>query len=95
MHEIVLNCCYSLSKKAVEWLAAKEALVKDNYYFFLYEDDRTNPNLIKVVKELGSEASAHCSKLEIITSDSELYRITEYDGFESLETPEMIHWKKF
>ena len=47
------------------------------------------PILIQVVEELGDEVNGPYSKLAIVEIDSNLYRIDEYDGAESVITPEM------
>ena len=48
-----------------------------------------------MIDSIGVErASGKCCKLEVVEIDSPLYRITEYDGFESLETPENQEWIK-
>lgn len=52
---------------------------------FLPNISRHNKNLIKVVKELGKEASGHCAKLTIHTQYTPYYLIHEYDGNESVE----------
>lgn len=46
---------------------------------------RSHPVLVKVVEFLGSKASGSCAKLLIDEiSDDDVYRIEEYDGFESV-----------
>ena len=50
---------------------------------------RHDPILIQVVEELGNEVNGPYSKLAIVEIDSNLYRIDEYDGAESIITPEM------
>lgn len=48
-------------------------------------DDRTDPLLVQVVKELGAEASGGCADLRIITiPDGVEWEISEYDGIESV-----------
>lgn len=49
--------------------------------------NRSHPILIKVVEELGLEkASGPCAKLRIdAIPDSVLYKLSEYDGYESVE----------
>lgn len=44
---------------------------------------RHDPDLIKVVEELGDEANGPCAKLQI--EDIPGYEIHEYDGFESIK----------
>jgi len=52
-----------------------------------FEGDRTNPLLIRVVEELGSDiASGRLSKLEIVEiPDGIDWEIDEYDGNETVE----------
>lgn len=59
------------------------------------EDYRTDEKLIEFIEKFGSErASAKCSHLVVkeIPSGTK-YRITEYDGLESIETIDGIDWK--
>jgi hypothetical protein len=55
--------------------------------------DRTDPILVQVVEELGSKADGSCAELTIETLEKgTLYRINEYDGYESIETNNDIKW---
>jgi len=55
--------------------------------------DRTDPILVQVVEELGSKADGSCAELTIETLEKgTLYRINEYDGYESIETNNDITW---
>lgn len=73
----------------------------DNYYEHVvkpepWDIERHDPVLVRVVEELGSEkASGICSSLAIADIGESLYRIEEYDGFESVITPEtqQFEWK--
>ena len=53
--------------------------------------DRHDPVLVQVVEELGDKANGKYSKLAIAEVDGQ-YRIDEYDGMESVETPESYDW---
>ena len=54
---------------------------------------RNDPALAKVVEELGERASGRFAQLKIVEiPDGQLYRIDEYDGAESVETPESYDW---
>ena len=55
---------------------------------------RHDKDLVAVVEELGDKANDYCAKLEVVEINSNLYRITEYDGIESIETPEYMDWIK-
>ena len=48
--------------------------------------DRTDKNLIKVVKDLGKAASGSCANLKVIKIPDDVnWEISEYDGFETVE----------
>ena len=53
--------------------------------------DRHDPVLVQVVEELGDKANGKYAKLAI-AEVSGPYRISEYDGFESVETPAGCDW---
>jgi hypothetical protein len=53
--------------------------------------DRHDPVLVQVVEELGDKAGGQFAKLRV-TEVSGAYRITEYDGYESVETPDGCDW---
>jgi hypothetical protein len=85
MHKVVINSCYGgfgLSDKA-------KMRLKELGLEFDWECDipRHHPLLVQVVEELGEKASGTYSKLEVVEIDSNMYRITEYDGFEGVKTP--------
>jgi hypothetical protein len=49
------------------------------------------PLLVECINALGDKASGDMSKL-VVYSVAGKYRVTEYDGFESIETPGNINW---
>lgn len=53
--------------------------------------DRHDPVLVQVVEELGDKANSEYAKLRIEEVHGP-YRITEYDGNESIETPGGLDW---
>lgn len=62
--------------------------------FYNRDIDRADPILAQVVETLGEKADGDCAKLEIEDIPAgTLYRITEYDGYESIETKEDLDWK--
>ena len=62
-------------------------------YFSDRDFDRTDPILVQVVEELGDKADGRCAKLRIAEIPAgTLYRIDEYDGFESIETKDSYEW---
>ena len=92
MHEIVINNDYggfSLSDKAVKWLNAHGKNMEDGYDSI----SRMDPLLIECVKTLGKEADGDYAHLQVVMFDGNKYRIIEYDGWESLETPDTINWE--
>ena len=61
----------------------------DNIISCYHNPYRHEKALVETVEELGSEeASGYCAKLEIVTINSNVYNITDYDGMESVETLE-------
>lgn len=78
---IVINKCYGgygLSKLAYEYLN----LEWDGFgYDFM--NDRANPDLVRAVEVLGSEASGQSAKLEVVEIPGDVkWHIAEYDGME-------------
>ena len=53
--------------------------------------ERHDPVLVQVVEELGDKANGKFAKLDI-KEVSGPYRIDEYDGMESVETPDSYDW---
>ncbi len=49
---------------------------------------RHNKNLVQAVEELGKEANGQSADLVVEEFEGDKYRVTEYDGYESLNTPE-------
>lgn len=82
--EIVLNRCFgsfSISEKAAKMLAMKKSESTINKY----PENRTDKDLIDVVKELGMEANGLYAELEIVTIPDGLeFEISEYDGKEKV-----------
>lgn len=55
---------------------------------------RHDPELVRVVEELGSDAYGRHAKLTVCDIPSGYsYRITEYDGYESIELRDNIDWE--
>ncbi len=85
--KVVINNCYggfSLSPAASERLNELEPNAEVNpRYGFCRSVERHDPNLIKVVEEMGKEANGSCANLKIIEIPDGLdYVIEEYDGKE-------------
>ena len=51
--------------------------------------DRHDPILVEVVETLGSEASDRFAKLVVREIPGCRYRVDDYDGYETVEYPEM------
>lgn len=63
-------------------------------YFYPRDLERDDPILVQVVEELGEEASGDNSELAIHELPSGTkYRIDEYDGYESVMTPDSYNWR--
>ena len=57
----------------------------ESIYLTSRPEDRTDPLLIKVIEELGDEASGSCAELRIVEiPDGIDYEIDEYDGLEHI-----------
>ena len=81
--KLVINRCYggfSISDKAKKLLGVESNYAFDDYKF------RNDNNLIKVVEELGEDASGTLANLRVVTISDEAtdYEISEYDGFEDV-----------
>lgn len=86
LNKVVYNACYGgfgLSEKAQKLL--NELKGEKVYYYDLPRHDK---DLVAVVEELGSEANSLFASLRIATINSDRYRISEYDGWEKVMTPE-------
>lgn len=101
-YKVVVNRCYggySVSNQAIRYLNKKYGMEYDEYEWgsverlYLKSDiERHDPRLIDVVETLGKKASGDCAKLEIQEICSPIYRISEYDGLESVQTPGGMDW---
>lgn len=106
--KVVYNACYGgfgLSKKATERLAqlgvedAEKTLKAQEsepsvfgFYYSARDVVRHDPRLVQVVEEFGEEASGGFADLQVAEIPGNKYRIDEYDGNESVQTPEDIDW---
>ena len=98
MHKVVINNCFGgfgLSTEALDYLEDKFGLqvIRDRYGSYLEDNlERHDHRLVEVVEVLGEEASDSFSRLVIREVSSPMYRIEEYDGLESIETPDSVDW---
>ncbi len=98
---------FGLSKKAAEWLLDngieepfKSKLISDLKHDIIYggycfdlPSSRSHPLLVKCVETLGTDiASGRSAKLAIAEISEEYYNIEDYDGYESVKTPEKYTW---
>ena len=92
MSKVVINVCYGefgLSEEAIDRFL--ELSGKSLSFDTIERDD---PILVQVVEELGSNSFDLGTKLKVVEVPAgQLYRIDEYDGFESIEFRDSIDWK--
>jgi len=92
MFKVVINNCYgnfSLSEEASKLLAARKGVE----HVCVTHIDRHDADLIAVVEELGCErASGEFAELYIEEIKGNQYNINEYDGAETVITPEGYRW---
>lgn len=93
MNEVVYNACYGgfgLSEKAKTLYIKLSKTDPDSFY----DGDipRHDPVLVKIVKKLKERANGRFAELKVAEIKGNLYRIDEYDGYESVETPYGIKW---
>lgn len=68
-------------------------IVGGEKYWSARDLDRADPILVAIVEEWGERANGRCAELEVRSlSKGTLYRIDEYDGYESIETRDGIDW---
>ena len=97
MGRVVINTCYGgfgLSAFAIDMMEQRGYKV-NRYDFGSYLDsdiDRHNEDLIEVVEILGEDANGMCAELTIVEFEGNVYQIDEYDGYESVVTPEGQSW---
>lgn len=100
INKVVINKKYggfALSDKAIEMLAERKGMTfsqaRDLLFPHEYSIERHDPDLIAVVETLGKEANHQfASDLEVVSISGDQYLINEYDGLESIKTPETIPW---
>ncbi len=98
---------FGLSVKAIEFIAQRKGVALtwedgsysgalalfDGEYFDESMLSRTDPDLIAAVEELGDDASSSLAELRIEElAPGTRYRINDYDGNESIQTPDDIKW---
>jgi len=88
--KIVINCCFGGFSLSDAGEARYRALGGTKE--FSRDIPRHDPRLVQTVEELGELANGRCAELEVVEVESNRYRVTEYDGAESVETPDTIGW---
>lgn len=83
---------FSLSNEALALLSEYKGIKLDNY--LASELPRHDPDLIKVVSELGSQANTNTSSLTIRGLSSPYYKIVEVDGREKVIEPDLGEYVK-
>lgn len=75
---------------------SKGYLSNQKYYLsYTPEIPRHHPLLVQCVEELGNKANGPFSDLIVVEISGNEYLIDEYDGLESIKTPEMkVDWIK-
>lgn len=95
MNKIVVNKCYggfSLSEKAARLLCKKLGVRYTKEFCHDIPVPRHSKYLVEVVEELGAEANGPCTDLKVEETYSNIYRIVGDAGYESIETPDSLHW---
>ena len=99
--KIVINNCYGgfvLSAEASKILNDKKGWTKDDFENYIEPQygnthlPRHDKYLVQVVESLGEVASAGMSELIVEEINGFRYIIDEYDGQESISTPEGMDW---
>lgn len=88
--KVVINTCYGgygLSAEAVDLLRELKGEPLECYRDW-QGITRHDKDLVKVVETLGDKASNTYAKLKVVEIDFPAYMIDEYDGIESIRTPD-------
>lgn len=95
MNKIVLNKDYGGFGLSLEAVKLYNKLAGKNLESYEISETvkRHDPILVQVVETLGPQlASGKYASLAIETIEGNKYIINEYDGLESIQTPEDIKW---
>ena len=90
MPKVVINRCYGgfgLSRKARDMYQERTGREYD-----YWEDSRHDPDLIAIVEQLGTKDAGDQYSLLSIQEVDKLYVVHEYDGMETIITPDDMHW---
>lgn len=76
-----------------EWDKLPTTLAKNLACFSERDIDRSDKILVQVIEELKEEANGEYADLRIVSlKKGTAYRITEYDGYETVETNHSVDW---
>ena len=97
MYKVAYNTCYggfNISADACVYLYKKFGISIDEKYGYIDDIlERHDQRLIQMIEALGEDkASGRFAKIKIAEIDSPMYKIDEYDGLESVETPDSTSW---
>lgn len=87
----------SWTEEPSEWaiLSAPHFHVEGERYWSSRDLDRADPILVALVEEWGERANGPYAALAVESvSKGTLYRIDEYDGYESIEARDGIDWTR-
>ena len=95
MSKVAINKCYggfSISKECAKWIENKYGLdlsKEYDYGAYYFDEKRHAKELIDAIETLGSEVcSGDCARIVLEDCGGGLYNIEEYDGYETLTTPD-------
>lgn len=88
--KVVINECYGGFSLSPEAEAAWESRTQRE--FESWNIPRHDPDLVAVVELFGKNADGPYADLTVETIPGNKYRIHEYDGAETLYTPETTKW---
>jgi len=100
--KLVINAChggFGLSIEAIDIINKKKNLELpdkdfiDPYYSFQGKFPRYDIDLVETVEQLGTKASGEFANLMIVEVQGPRFILNEYDGWESIETPETTKWE--
>ena len=91
--ELYLNLKELKYKKIKEQWGSRYDVEGIKNFYATRDIERDDPILVQVVEKLGIKANGSCAKLCIEDlPKGTLYRIKEYDGYESIETKYNDDW---
>lgn len=92
MNKVVYNAYFGgfgLSKDAQNWMRERG---HPEYAELDPKIERHNPLLVQCVEEIGDCVNAEYSELRVEAIEGNKYWIENYDGLETVHTPENIEW---